>query len=243
MKLTEIISDSFKYPGSNPEHLNTNRKRWLIFGLLMFTTLVVIPGIFVAGYALRVTRKTIQGDSKLPEYDEWAGMVLDGLKVIVTTIVYYFIPTILVILGAGQFYLMAYVYGVLNLTLINWLPLIIGALLFIPVIMFYMMALSNMAYHNRLGAAFNMGEIIQRIETVGYGRFILWWVATMIVSAIFASAGSLIEMGSSIVGFFVVPILINSFITLFQARSMGLIYSEGIDADNTQVNDTSIVNE
>jgi hypothetical protein len=243
MKLTEIISDSFKYPGSNPEHLNTNRKRWLIFGLLMFTTLVVIPGIFVAGYALRVTRKTIQGDSKLPEYDEWAGMVLDGLKVIVTTIVYYFIPTILVILGAGQFYLMAYVYGVLNLTLINWLPLIIGVLLFIPVIMFYMMALSNMAYHNRLGAAFNMGEIIQRIETVGYGRFILWWVATMIVSAIFASAGSLIEMGSSIVGFFVVPILINSFITLFQARSMGLIYSEGIDADNTQVNDTSIVNE
>lgn len=243
MKLTEIISDSFKYPGSNPEHLNTNRKRWLIFGLLMFTTLVVIPGIFVAGYALRVTRKTIQGDSKLPEYDEWAGMVLDGLKVIVTTIVYYFIPTILVILGAGQFYLMAYVYGVLNLTLINWLPLIIGVLLFIPVIMFYMMALSNIAYHNRLGAAFNMGEIIQRIETVGYGRFILWWVATMIVSAIFASAGSLIEMGSSIVGFFVVPILINSFITLFQARSMGLIYSEGIDADNTQVNDTSIVNE
>ncbi|OPY24319.1 MAG: hypothetical protein A4E26_00399 [Methanobacterium sp. PtaU1.Bin097] len=243
MKLTEIISDSFKYPGSNPEHLNTNRKRWLIFGLLMFTTLVVIPGIFVAGYALRVTRKTIQGDSKLPEYDEWAGMVLDGLKVIVTTIVYYFIPTILVILGAGQFYLMAYVYGVLNLTLINWLPLIIGVLLFIPVIMFYMMALSNMAYHNRLGAAFNMGEIIQRIETIGYGRFILWWVATMIVSAIFASAGSLIEMGSSIVGFFVVPILINSFITLFQARSMGLIYSEGIDADNTQVNDTSIVNE
>lgn len=243
MKLTEIISDSFKYPGSNPEHLNTNRKRWLIFGLLMFTTLVVIPGIFVAGYALRVTRKTIQGDSKMPEYDEWAGMVLDGLKVIVTTIVYYFIPTILVILGAGQFYLMAYVYGVLNLTLINWLPLIIGVLLFIPVIMFYMMALSNMAYHNRLGAAFNMGEIIQRIETVGYGRFILWWVATMIVSAIFASAGSLIEMGSSIVGFFVVPILINSFITLFQARSMGLIYSEGIDTDNTQVNDTSIVNE
>lgn len=243
MKLTEIISDSFKYPGSNPEHLNTNRKRWLIFGLLMFTTLVVIPGIFVAGYALRVTRKTIQGDSKMPEYDEWAGMVLDGLKVIVTTIVYYFIPTILVILGAGQFYLMAYVYGVLNLTLINWLPLIIGVLLFIPVIMFYMMALSNMAYHNRLGAAFNMGEIIQRIETVGYGRFILWWVATMIVSAIFASAGSLIEMGSSIVGFFVVPILINSFITLFQAKSMGLIYSEGIDADNTQVNDTSIVNE
>jgi hypothetical protein len=243
MKLTEIISDSFKYPGSNPEHLNTNRKRWLIFGLLMFTTLVVIPGIFVAGYALRVTRKTIQGDSKMPEYDEWAGMVLDGLKVIVTTIVYYFIPTILVILGAGQFYLMAYVYGVLNLTLINWLPLIIGVLLFIPVIMFYMMALSNIAYHNRLGAAFNMGEIIQRIETVGYGRFILWWVATMIVSAIFASAGSLIEMGSSIVGFFVVPILINSFITLFQARSMGLIYSEGIDADNTQVNDTSIVNE
>jgi hypothetical protein len=243
MKLTEIISDSFKYPGSNPEHLNTNRKRWLIFGLLMFTTLVVIPGIFVAGYALRVTRKTIQGDSKMPEYDEWAGMVLDGLKVIVTTIVYYFIPTILVILGAGQFYLMAYVYGVLNLTLINWLPLIIGVLLFIPVIMFYMMALSNMAYHNRLGAAFNMGEIIQRIETIGYGRFILWWVATMIVSAIFASAGSLIEMGSSIVGFFVVPILINSFITLFQARSMGLIYSEGIDADNTQVNDTSIVNE
>lgn len=243
MKLTEIISDSFKYPGSNPEHLNNNRKRWLIFGLLMFTTLVVIPGIFVAGYALRVTQKTVQGDSKMPEYNEWTTMLLDGLKVIVTSIVYYFIPTILVILGAGQFYLMAYAYGTLNLSLINWLPLIMGALLFIPATMLYMMALSTMAYHNRLGAAFKMGEILQKIKTIGYGRFILWWVATMIVSAIFASAGSLIEMGSSIVGFLVVPILINSFITLFQARSMGLIYSEGIYMNNGQVNTTSIMNE
>ncbi len=240
MKLTEIISDSFKYPGSNPEHLNTNRKRWLIFGLLMFTTLVVIPGIFVTGYTLRVIRKTVRGDSKMPKYNEWTNMFLDGLKVIVTTVVYYFIPVILVILGVGQFYLVFYGYGMLDTSLINWLPLVIGVLLFIPVIMLYMLALSNMAYYNSLRAAFNIGEIIQRIKIIGYGKFVLWWLATMIVSAIFASAGALIEMGSSIVGFFIVPILINSFITLFQARSMGLVYLEGIHTDNEQVNTTGI---
>lgn len=243
MKLTEIISDSFKYPGSNPEHLNINRKRWLIFGLLMFTTLVVIPGIFVAGYTLRVIRKTVQGDSKMPKYNEWTNMFLDGLKVILTTVVYYFIPAILVILGVGQFYLVFYGYGMLDTSLINWLPLVIGVLLFIPAIILYMLALSNMVYHNSLRAAFNIGEIIQRIKIIGYGKFILWWLATMIVSAIFASAGSLIEMGSSIVGFFIVPILINSFITLFQARSMGLVYLEGIHMDNEQVNTTGIVKE
>lgn len=243
MKLNKIISDSFKYMGSNPEHLNINRKRWLVFGLLMFTTLVIIPIIFVTGYALRVTRRTIHGDSEMPEYKEWTTMFLDGLKVIVITIIYYIVPAILVILGAGQFYLVLYMYDLLDMSMINWPLLLVGILLFIPAIMLYMMAFSNMARYNKLKAAFNMGEILQTIKKVGYGKFILWWLVTMFISAIFASAGHLIEMGSSMVGFFMVPILINSFITLFQARSMGLIYLEGINTDNGVVNDNDILKE
>jgi hypothetical protein len=69
----------------------------------------------------------------------------------------------------------------------------------------------------------------------------------MIVSAIFASAGQFIEMTSSIVGFFVVPILIKSFITLFQSRSIGLIYQEGSNteknSDEPVIEGKSIVNE
>ena len=247
MKLTAIISDAYKYPGSNPEHKNTNRKRWLIFGLMMFTTYVIIPGIFVAGYALRVTRKTVHGDSEMPEFNEWISMFVDGLKVIAVTIIYYLVPAIIVIFGAGQYYLVADVYGISDISLINWPLLIIGVLLFIPFLMLYMVAIANMASHNRFTAAFSMGEIGQRIRTIGYGRFILWWLATMIVSAIFASAGQFIEMTSSIVGFFVVPILIKSFITLFQSRSIGLIYQEGSNteknSDEPVIEGKSIVNE
>lgn len=229
MKLTEIISDSFKYPGSNPEHLNTNRKRWLIFGLIMFTTYVLLPIIFVAGFTLRVTRKTIQGDSAMPEFNEWISMFIDGVKVIAATIIYYLAPVVFIILGAGQYYLVLYAYDLADITLINWPLLIVGVLLFIPFLMFYMMAIANMAYHNRFGAAFSMGEIWQRIRTVGYGKFILWWLATMLVSAIFAALGEMVNM--SIVGFFLVPIVFESFIALFQARSAGLIYREGQNAD------------
>ncbi|BDZ70071.1 DUF4013 domain-containing protein [Methanobacterium petrolearium] len=198
----------------------------------MFTAYVIIPGIFVAGYTLRVTRNTIRGDSEMPEFNEWLSMFIDGLKVIAVTIMYYLVPAIILILGVGQFYLVLYAYDVADLSLINWPWLITGVLLFIPFIMFYMIAIANMAYHNSLAAAFSMGKIWQRIRAIGYGRFIVWWLATMIVSAIFASAGQFIEMISSIVGFFMVPLLIDSFIALFQARSMGLIYREELNTEN-----------
>jgi hypothetical protein len=230
MNLMEIISNSFKYPGSNPEHLNTNRKRWLLFGLMMFAGYLLIPVIFIAGYTLRATRKTIQGDSEMPEFNYWWEMFVDGLKIIVTTFVYYLIPSIIIFLGVGSFYMTLYMENVINTALINIPLLIIGIILFIFAIMLYFVAVSNLAYHGNLAAAFDLKQIFQRIKRIGHGKFAVWWIATMIITFIFAALGEFVNMSSGLLGFFLVPLLFDSFIALFQARSGGLIYRESLNS-------------
>lgn len=220
MDLKEIISNSFKYPGSNQEHLNTNRKRWLIFGLMMLAGYLLIPMIFTAGYGLRATRKTIQGDSEMPEFNSWKEMFVDGLKVIVTSVIYYLIPALFVFVGVVSLYMGKNFMGLMFI--------LIGIVFFIPALMLYFMAISNMANYRKLSAAFDVNEIFKRIKTIGYGRFFVWWLATMVVSVVFAACGKMVDMSSSVVGFFMVPLLFESFIALFQARSGGLIYNESL---------------
>lgn len=67
--------------------------------------------------------------------------------------------------------------------------------------MLYFMAISNMANYRKLSTAFDVNEIFKRIKTIGYGRFFVWWLATMVVSVVFAACGKMVDMSSSVVGF------------------------------------------
>ncbi|MCE7700265.1 MAG: DUF4013 domain-containing protein [Methanobacterium paludis] len=120
--------------------------------------------------------------------------------------------------------------NVINTALINIPLLIIGIILFIFAIMLYFVAVSNLAYHGNLAAAFDLKQIFQRIKRIGHGKFAVWWIATMIITFIFAALGEFVNMSSGLLGFFLVPLLFDSFIALFQARSGGLIYRESLNS-------------
>jgi hypothetical protein len=56
----------------------------------------IVPGIFVAGYALRVMRQTLAGqDPELPAWDDWGELTKDGLRGMLVNLVY-FLPALLV---------------------------------------------------------------------------------------------------------------------------------------------------
>lgn len=64
----------------------------LIGGILSLLGVLVVPTILVLGYLIRVLRGTMHGDDRVPAFDEWADLFVDGLKALAITLVYGFIP-------------------------------------------------------------------------------------------------------------------------------------------------------
>lgn len=66
-----------------------------LFGTLLSTlAFVLLPGILVAGYVVRVLDSAAWGDDA-PEFVDWLGMAADGLKAYAIWLVYVFVPFLL----------------------------------------------------------------------------------------------------------------------------------------------------
>jgi hypothetical protein len=89
MDVGEIILDAIKYPSSD-------WKKIIILGVILIIPIVDFIGL---GYVLRIIKSTLAGVDDLPEFDDLVGLFIDGLKVLVVSIVYLIIPLIVLIIG------------------------------------------------------------------------------------------------------------------------------------------------
>jgi len=234
MDMGQIIGDAFKYPVSN-------WKRLLILGVIVLISqflmeivigygrvsgllyFLLIPALIAAfltlGYQLRTIATSITGENEPPEFNEWTKMFLDGLRVFITSIAYGIIPTIVLIMGVIML-LTGYGIGVIILLL--------GAVLFIIIGIISVMALSNMAYHDEIGAAFKFGEIRERIASIGWLEYIVILIILAILYIILAVVGSLVTM-IPFAGLVLASLIIYPFIYLFLYRAIGLIFKETLE--------------
>ncbi|MGA2677312.1 MAG: DUF4013 domain-containing protein [Methanobacterium sp.] len=225
MNVGEIISDSIRYPSSD-------WKKYVILGVLL-----VIPIIFfiALGYILRIIKSSIAGYSELPEFDDLGDLFIDGLKVFIVTIVYNIIPLIVIIVGL--FGSIAAVGGVANIT--NY-PLAFAGLLGVTVIIvlilavifaiFEIIAIANMAYYDELGAAFKFSEILDRMSKIGWGKYIIWFIAMIIIGIITVIISGIIT-SIPIIGYIISTVFIFSYYYMFLGRSTALIF---IASEETQ---------
>ncbi len=70
-----------------------------MFGIAVLFSILIIPFFIILGYTLRVIRKSIEGETEPPAFDELGAMIVDGLKYLVAMIVYLLIPGILMGIG------------------------------------------------------------------------------------------------------------------------------------------------
>lgn len=120
MNFKEILSDSIKYPS----------KGWgkvVVLGIILAIPIVNIIGI---GYFLRVMKATIAGFDDLPDFDDAWNMFVDGLKLLVVSIIY-FIPIIILYV---LLYLSKQTTSVLLITL---LYLILYTLILLPFVLIF----------------------------------------------------------------------------------------------------------
>ena len=225
MNISDIISDSIKYPSSNWGKV-------LILGVICIASILVIPIFLVYGYVFRIIKATLAGMDELPEFDEIGDMFIDGLKILVVGIVYaipvWIIATIIgLITGTGM--------GTTSTSLdptMMWAVLgssIVFIIVALIVGLVEIMAIVNMAYYNgELGAAFRFSEILDRIAQIGWGKYIV----TYIVIAVIAFIGFLIGMLTMfiLIGIILLPLIIVPYIAMFSSRAIALLYASTEEA-------------
>ncbi len=198
MNVGEIIGEALDYPGSN-------LKKVLGLGALIIISLLIIPIFLVYGYNLRVLKATIAGFDELPDFDEWGDMLIDGLKVFVVSVAYMLIPLI-VIFSA--------VYLTNSNPTAGVIIAVIGIILAIIFGLVEQIAIAHMAFNDSLGAAFQIGEILNIISEIGWLKYIIWVIGVAIV-----------VLGTLNLALFIIYVIIISSILTFGITAIAQILS------------------
>ena len=120
MNVTELIKDSLKYPVSDWKKIIVLGIIIVIGGLssllnligvtnegviLIFFIIGLISGLLVNGYLFKIIKTSLDNENRLPKFNDWKNLLIDGVKVFLTFILYLILPPfviffiILIIMG------------------------------------------------------------------------------------------------------------------------------------------------
>lgn len=244
MNVGEIIKDSLKYPLSD-------WKKFLFLGILfVITDLDVIAGQFIGnmalimllsfvtlpfwlisyGYIFRIIKLSLTGENKLPAFNNWKNMFIDGLKVFITFIIPFIIYSLV--------FVILYVNKLIPFTGI-WQTIVLYAII-IPIVF---IAITNKAYYeNKSSSAsifkiFKVREILEKISLKGWNNFTKWYIITAIIFLVINSIFMLLNTFIGLIYPIYEPLkftpllldmidalIITPYAYIFLSRSIGLFY-------------------
>ncbi|MEN6291885.1 MAG: DUF4013 domain-containing protein [Methanobacterium sp.] len=226
MNLNEILSNSFRYPLSNV-------KRMLLLGLLLATSILIIPTIFAYGYFLRIMKCSFNGSNELPPFEEWGEMFVDGLRYILVTIVYIGIPAVI----AAIISIIILVTQYPQLMRVNDFLVVLGIvsviILAIPYI-FSLIALPNMVYNKKeVSKAFDFKHILGIIKSISWSKYISAVIVIVILDVLlsgFSFYFQSLHLGLTtylISG--IISLFIGSYLLAFRGRLLAVLYHDGTE--------------
>lgn len=178
---------------------NFSQIHWSIYIFVIICAIIVL--IIISGYVYRI----YEGSEDLPNFNDLKQLLTQGIKVIVTSIVYYIIPYIILIVGS---YLNGTIVDILN---------IIGFILLIIVQFFIQpMAIANMASNNNFKQAFDLREIIEKIKEISITKYVGTIIFSTIIQAIILASFGVICFILMFLAIFSQPFAV-AFITIILA--------------------------
>lgn len=218
MDLVQLLSESFGYAK------DAIWGRWVRWLLLLVST-IIFP--FMYGYTVRV----MSGTKPAPELEGWIGLFIDGIKLIVITIVYsiplmvltvlpflmYFIPVSATVTpaGSGPEPLLSpelAIFAALAVFVIFILvAIIIGILSTFAAVRF--------ARTGKMREAFRVGTLIRHVGRVGWIRC---FVALLVMGVVITIAQFILAL-IPLLGPILIFLLMPAFI-IFSARYVALLY-------------------
>ncbi|MDL2247039.1 DUF4013 domain-containing protein [Methanobrevibacter sp. OttesenSCG-928-K11] len=259
MNLADIFKDSFIYPSSNWDKLSILGVLVLIANILVFiptigidlhsigitgilltivSIIILIINIIIFGYSFSIIKETINNIDSLPGFSFVTDFV-NGLKVLVVSIIYYIIPVVLTLV-------IAYFTGVFdnvmkiittfngtsisetlltNLLVSSSITMIIAIILMIIFTLLLTIAIARMADKDSFGEAFAFGEVFNTIGSIGWGNYIVWYIILIIIITIAVFISGLVNL-IPIIGILISLIFIYPYMVIFSSRATGLLYNE-----------------
>lgn len=226
MEIGEIISDSVKYPLSD----------WTKIIILAVILIIPIVNFIGLGYILRIIKATLAGLDDLPDFDEVGDMFIDGLKILVVGIVY-FIPVWIIaaiiglILGAifpasTTYYTSADATAIIGGMIASYAVIFIIGLI---VGLIEIIAIANMAYYDgELGAAFRFSDILNYIATIGWGKYLIFYIILAIIGVVIGFIAMLVGVLLFFVGMIITMPLAMSFIYMFGSRAVANLFADAL---------------
>ena len=237
MSLGEVISDSVKYPFSDITKFLIVGIFALLAGIGSMLTAFKIEGtavlaigaivglifsLILAGYNLKVVKNGIDHSSAVPDFD-FVGDLVNGIKVLIISIVYFIIPLIIIVVFAG---VSGFAGAALNnIAAASGVALIIGLIVAFIFAIFQIVALARFANTGEMGAAFSFGEVFADVKQIGIGSILGFLIVSAIVFVVALVISSLLAI-IPFVGIIIASIVLGGFITLFYNRGIGLLYSK-----------------
>ncbi|WP_407377756.1 DUF4013 domain-containing protein [Methanobrevibacter sp.] len=237
MSISEIISDAIRYPFSDIT-------KFLIIGIIallagfanlldpfdidgfamkaVFTILSIIFSLMLSGIGLNVIKNAIAHSDEIPVLDP-VNNILDGIKFLIVSIVYFLIPMVIT-------FVLAIFFGVLGAGLnhigaATAIVAVIAIVLFIIFGIFQIIAIARLAKTGDFGAAFDIGAVLDDVKKIGIGKIILFLIISLVIIMIAALIASFLAI-IPFIGLILSQIVIGAFVVLFYYRGIGLIYSE-----------------
>ena len=224
--LSDNLNNSFSYA----------RKLFSDFGrlvILIVLDLIPIVNLIVTGYASRVLKESPGADSP-PKLENYGDMFIDGLKIVIVSVIYMLVPLVLIAAGVGSFFAAGIMEGGPDFMLRGFSPAYMGllsgtglALALIGVLIAFVMliilaaGIAHMIKTGKFGKAFAFGEILAVIRKIGWGKYIAWLILIVVLAGIVgAIAGAIPYVG------WIIAAVIGPALTVFYFRSLGLLYSE-----------------
>lgn len=245
--ILDIYKDAIEYSFQD-------KKGLIKFGVFYLFNILILPIFLELGYSYRVTKIAvhgmINGGEKFPDLNDVISMFVDGIKVFFVKFLYLLIPTaiflVLTYISMINGMFSSYIGGIIA---------IIGILIFIVsgVICFILsdLSIAHMAAGDEtLSSALDIKRIWEISKSIGWlklvgfyiGLFIITSAIILIFAFIIGSIYGMFSVSSGVLGInmgvmgglntilliivcLILILFIYPLLTIFQARSIGLIYN------------------
>ena len=223
---------------------------WIVVGIILFA-LGLVVGFLIMGYQISIIKSGIDHAETAPEFN-WKGNLITGIKYFVVNIVYFIIPTIVVLIISWATNLFGMAYTIVsrmmlasmaapaNATIVitDVVPqsliinfgtafMITGIIAFILFVIFAIiqtMGQSRLANTDDLKVALNIPEAFRDIGRIGYGKVLAVIILIFVIIAVINVV--ITGLNSYIGGFSIISIIVTPYLIFFSARATGLLYSD-----------------
>lgn len=225
-------------------------KRLIKLGIICLFNFLILPIFLQLGYSYRVTKVAVKGmingDDALPDFSDAISMFIDGLKIFVVKFVYIIVPIIIfaVFMWAGR------AVGGSAGGIITGIGVILTVVIGVVAYILSDLAVCHMAAEDEaLSTAFDIKSLSAIAKSIGWLRLIGFYIGLLLIMlvitlvvilvlvilfTIFGVFGSALAGGAGLVGvlgvgfivmFAIFCFIVGPFLSIFEARSIGLVYN------------------